>query len=138
MASKLRKSRPPVAAAVVVGGDPEKPRFVAADPVASSEWDRVVAHLRAAGTLHAGLVGVIAAYAAAYSIMSRGMLSIGSSVAVPTARGTMKSNPAARLVRDAAKDLLAIASELGLTPASVARSARVVLGDDADQDDDEV
>jgi P27 family predicted phage terminase small subunit len=92
--------------------------MIAADPVASAEWDAVVADLDARGVLARSDRGILAAYCNAYSRLA-GLAGSASTLTAPAYGGkSVKANPAMRLASQAARELAAFARELGLTPAS--------------------
>lgn len=98
-----------------------KPAFVAADDVASIEWDRAVAAMPA-GVYTALDVPMLTTYALSWSLIQRAQQDINANGAViVTAKGLTQS-PAVKVWKQAADALFKCADRLGLHP-----GARVAL-----------
>lgn len=104
-------------------GVPEKPAMVAADEIASAEWDRVAGELAARRILSTADRGILTSYCNAFSRLHKAWaLCDAFEIRTKDGAGT-KGNPAVPMAAQASKDLASFASELGLTPASRSRVA---------------
>jgi len=94
---------------------PFKPPFVAADAVASAEWDRVIAAMPP-GLYTALDTATLAAYALAWSMLDQAQRAIAADgLTIGTARGRI-SHPAVRVWKQSADTLAKCADRLGLHP----------------------
>jgi phage terminase small subunit len=112
------------------------PPNVAADPVALAFWHEHADTLVAAGRLRpefADTFGLLAVMVAECRAMTDRMNVEG--ILLPTRRGG-RANPLCRVVRDWRRDIVALAREFGMTPASDARlpveEAEVNIDEDND------
>ena len=107
--------RPIVDDEIIVEMPPQKPAVVAADPVASAEWDRVLS-IMPPGLITAAHESVLSAHALAWSMLAQAQAGIAEhGVTVTAARGQVP-NPAVRVWKMAVDTLHRTASLLGLHP----------------------
>lgn len=118
-----RRPANPVAATHGAPGIPDKPAMVAGDPIASAEWDVVVADLDGRGILSKSDRGILAAYCNAYSRLHNAWKLCDVYETATRDGAAVKGNPAVAMASQASKDLARAAAELGLTP-----TARVRVG----------
>jgi phage terminase small subunit len=116
------------------------PPAVERDPVALAYWHEHADRLVASGRLRpefADTFGLLAVMTAECRKLAERLAAEG--VVVSTPRGA-RANPVAYLLRDWRRDLLVLAREFGLTPASDARvpaDPREGIGEDDDDGDDD-
>ncbi|AHB49785.1 hypothetical protein W911_00250 [Hyphomicrobium nitrativorans NL23] len=100
---------------IIVDLPPQKPPVVAANPVASAEWDRVLS-IMPPGLISAAHEGVLAAHALAWGMLCTSQEAIADlGITVETARGRT-SNPAVKTWKIAVDTLHRTAGLLGLHP----------------------
>jgi P27 family predicted phage terminase small subunit len=105
------------------GGAPPKPETVAADPIASAEWDRLVEMLDARRILSPADMGVLTAYVSAYStvVRCRDVLLKEPLTVTSVKEGATKAHPLLGVLSGAERSLVSFASELGLSPTARGR-----------------
>ena len=107
--------RPIVNDEVIVDLPPQKPAVVAVNPIASAEWDRIVA-IMPPGLISAAHESVLSSHALAWAMLSKAHEAIAEhGLTVMTARGTVV-NPAVRIWKLATDTLHRTAGLLGLHP----------------------
>lgn len=100
---------------IIIEIRPEKPAVVASNPIASAEWDRVLA-VMPPGLLTAAHESVLSAHALAWSMLAAAETAIAEhGITVVTARGRT-TNPAVKVWKLAADTLHRTAGLLGLHP----------------------
>ena len=116
--------------------DVSPPPNVAANPVALAFWREHADKLVAAGRLRpefADTFGLLAVMVAECRAMTDRMNAEG--ILLPTRRGG-RANPLCRVVRDWRRDIVALAREFGMTPASNARLPVEEAEVNVDEDND--
>jgi len=98
------------------------------DPVARQEWSRQVKDLIPLGFVGPCDLGVLAAYCDAHSDFVRASQKLQKTGDLIVVKGKPITNPLLRIKRDARRDMIRAAAELGITPSS--RSRVQTLGDD--------
>jgi len=107
--------RPIVDDEIFIELPPNKPAVVAANPVASAEWDRILA-VMPPGLISAAHESVLSSHALAWSMLALAQTEIAAhGLTVATPRGTV-TNPAVRVWKLAADTLHRTAGLLGLHP----------------------
>jgi P27 family predicted phage terminase small subunit len=98
---------------------PEPPECLGPD--AADEWRRLAPELHVIGLLTVADVQLFALYCEAYGAWrdaGRTWAHDGRVIVVEAANGNLMKNPALAAVREAARDMLYVAREFGLTPAA--------------------
>jgi len=110
------------------------PETIASDPIAASEWSRLVDMLEDRRTLSPADAGVLAAYCSAWStlVRCREELAKGGLTTTNVKTGAIKAHALCGVLSGAERSLVSFASELGLSPTSRSRTSQVPAPDEVD------
>jgi P27 family predicted phage terminase small subunit len=133
MAKRGRKPTPRKVDSAVEGA-PVKPGFIAEDPCADAEWDRVVELMADRNTLGASDSGVLASYCSAFSTIAQCRRELAGVPLTVTnvVSGVVKPHPLLGALSGAERSLVSFASELGLSPTSRARASAIESREEED------
>lgn len=102
------------------------PEWKKANPVALTEWERITPHLYELGLLTAVDRAALVAYCEAWSRLRQAEAEIAKTgLLVETTNGNLIQSPAVGIANTAFKNMLAAATEFGLTPSSRTRVSAV-------------
>lgn len=114
-------------------GAPRKPSMVAADPIASNEWDSLCEWLDDMGILAKADRSLMIHYVTTYSEWRKYFVIVRDyGVSVPTATGGVTTSPETHQYNKLSDRLLKLLVELGLTPSARSRLKATDVKDDDD------
>lgn len=98
---------------------PVAPAWIASSPETQAEWDRVTALLTSTGVIARADADILTAYVETVLLFKRAsQICRDQGLTFVTDEGFVKRHPAVGIAADSRKDLLRLASELGMTPVS--------------------
>lgn len=117
---------------------PAKPAYIAANAIASNEWDRVMPLLLDQRVITQAFRAALEAYVSSYSDVVAGetlKAQPGFMSYVVDDAGSTKAHPVVKQVLDARKELRAWAAVLGLLPTTVGKVHTAPMPEARDEDD---
>lgn len=125
---------------------PEKPAYIAANPIASAEWDRILPLLLAQRVITPAFRAALEAYTTSYADVVDGELLKSAPGFAPYVietstdpsgrdRERLRLHPVIKLVNDGRRELRQWAGVLGLLPTTVAKVASSPMPEAQDDDD---